>query len=704
MESRIDYYPTHQHEGFRFRRGRTLPFGATVVPNGVNFSIFSSAATSCTLVLFRKHEREPMVEIDVPREFRVGDVYSMIVFDLDCEDLEYGYRFGGPWEPRAGHCFDRSKIVSDPYARVMGGRDMWCAQPDWDDIYQHRARLAFDDFDWEDDRPLEIPTNDLVIYELHVRGFTAHPSSGVSAPGTFAGILEKIPFLRKLGVNCVELMPIFEFDEWENSRQHPETGQLLLNYWGYSTLGFFAPKAGYAATGRFGMQVDEVKNLIKELHKAGIEVILDVVLNHTAEGDHRGPTISFRGIDNRNYYILTPDGYYYNFSGCGNTLNCNHPVVRNMFLDCLRYWASDYHVDGFRFDLASILGRDQNGAPLANPPLLESLALDPVLSKCKLIAEAWDAGGLYQVGSFPAYDRWAEWNGKYRDAVRKFLKGDLGLVGEIATRIQGSPDLYYYRGPTASINFITCHDGFTLRDLFSYNDKHNEANGENNNDGANDNNSWNCGAEGDTNDESANALRVQLAKNAFCILMLGRGVPMFLMGDEMGRTQHGNNNSYGQDNELSWMDWALEQSNSELLRFVTMMIRFRRANPVLRAGAFYQGRDYVGSGKPDISFHGTQLWAADFSADSRCLAFLLCGKHTQGQQGDIYVAMNMYWEGLPYQIPTPPPGECWRVVVNTSMREPDDIFEMSEAPSLGGQQEVIVGPRSMIVLVTEACN
>jgi glycogen operon protein len=699
METRIDYYPTHEYQGFKFRRGRTLPFGATVVPNGVNFSIFSSAATSCTLVLFRKHEPEPMVEIDFPREFRIGDVYSMIVFDLDHEDLEYGYRFGGLWDPSAGQRFDRSKIVSDPYARVMGGRDVWCAKTDWNDIYQHRARLAFDDFDWEDDRPLETPITDMVIYELHVRGFTAHASSGVRAAGTFAGVLAKIPFLKELGVNCVELLPIFEFDEWENSRPHPGTGQSLVNYWGYSTLAFFAPKAGYAATGRLGMQVDEVKNLVKELHKAGIEVILDVVFNHTAEGDQRGPTISFRGIDNRNYYLLTPDGYYYNFSGCGNTLNCNHPVVRNLVLDCLRYWAADYHVDGFRFDLASILGRDQNGAPLANPPLLESLALDPVLSKCKLIAEAWDAGGLYQVGSFPAYNRWAEWNGKYRDSVRRFIKGDVGLVPEIACRIQGSPDLYYYRGPSASVNFIICHDGFTLHDLFSYNGKHNEANGENNNDGANDNYSWNCGAEGETDDESVNLLRLQLMKNSFCILMLSRGVPMFLMGDEMGRTQRGNNNSYCQDNDLSWMDWRLAERNSELLRFVRLMIRFRRAHPVLRSGYFYQGRDCVGSGKPDISFHGTQAGAPDFSPGSRCLAFLLCGKHTEGQQDDIYVAMNMYWEAVPYQIPKPGDGQCWKVVVNTSMRAPQDIFETSEAPSLREQDQVIVGPRSIMVLV-----
>src|SRR3954454_9657352 len=356
----------------------------------------------------------------------------MTVFDLDYEDLEYGYRFSGPHDPSRGLRFDHSKILSDPYARVLGGRDVWRAEPDWNNIYKHRSRLAFDDFDWEGDYPLETPIQDLVFYEMHVRGFTAHSSSQVSAPGTYAGLREKIPYLKELGVNCVELLPIYEFDEWENNRRHPDTGELLLNYWGYSTVAFFAPKAGYAATGVLGMQVDELKTTIKELHRNGIEVVLDVVFNHTAEGDHRGPTISFRGIDNQAYYMLTPEGYYYNFSGCGNTLNCNHPVARNMVIDCLRYWASEYHVDGFRFDLASILGRDQNGTPLTNPPLLESMAYDPVLANCKLIAEAWDAGGLYQVGSFPAYGRWAEWNGKYRDALRKFLKGDPGQVMPVA--------------------------------------------------------------------------------------------------------------------------------------------------------------------------------------------------------------------------------------------------------------------------------
>jgi isoamylase len=697
-EERIDFYPTHEADGVRFRRGRPLPFGATMVPNGVNFSVFSSSADSCTLVLFRKHEPRPYAEIEFPREFRIGDVYSIIVFDLDYETLEYGYRFSGPWDPATGQRFDKTKILCDPYAKVLGGRDVWRAQPDWNDIYQHRARLSFDDFDWEGDTAIEIPTKDLIIYEAHVRGFTAHASSKVSAPGTFAGLREKIPYLKSLGVNCLELLPIYEFDEWENNRKHPESGELLLNYWGYSTVGFFAPKAGYAATGNLGMQVDELKNLIKELHRAGIEIMLDVVFNHTAEGDQRGPYISYRGIDNRTYYILTPEGYYYNFSGCGNTLNCNHPVVRNMVLDCLRYWASEYHIDGFRFDLASILGRDQNGAPLSNPPLLESLAYDPVLSKCKLIAEAWDAGGMYQVGSFPAYGRWAEWNGKYRDSIRRFIKGDHGLVGEIAERIQGSPDLYWYRGPTASLNFITCHDGFTLRDMVSYNDKHNEANGEWNNDGSNDNNSWNCGWEGETNDPGVNALRRRQMKNAATLLFLSRGVPMLQMGDEVGRTQGGNNNSYCHDNALSWMDWNSLEKEKDLLRFFSKLLAFRQAHPVLRGNRFFEHRDYVGSGNPDIGFHGTRVGQPDWGGVSTCLAYRLCGKHATPQDDDIYVAINMYWDGLPFQVPAPPAGKGWRVAINTSMRSPEDIFDSEGGPRVDSA-EVIVGGRSMMVLV-----
>jgi isoamylase len=699
---RIDIYPTHEHQGFKLRAGRQLPFGASIVPGGVNFSIYSSHAVSCTLVLFEKGAPEPLVEIPFPDEFRIGNVFAMIVFGLDYENTEYGYQMDGPWDPQEGHRFDKDKILMDPYARAIGGRDVWGQTPDWNDIYHHRSRLVYDDFDWENDHPLETPIEDLVIYEAHVRSFTRDESSGVRHRGTFAGLREKIPYLKELGVSCIELMPVYEFDEFENSRTSPITGELLMNYWGYSTVGFFAPKAGFAATGHLGMQVDEFKALVKELHKNGIEVILDVVFNHTAEGNERGPYISFRGLDNKTYYMLTPEGYYFNFSGTGNTLNCNHPVVRNMVLDCLRYWAAEYHIDGFRFDLAAILGRAQNGAPLPNPPLLEALAHDPILAKCKLIAEAWDAGGLYQVGSFPAYGRWAEWNGKYRDAVRQFIKGDEGVVGEIAQRLQGSPDLYAFRGPTASINFITCHDGFTLNDLVSYNDKHNEANGEDNRDGANDNNSWNCGWEGPTDDPGIHALRRQQVKNAAAILMVSQGVPMILMGDEVARTKHGNNNTYCHDNALNWFDWSLVEKNADLFHFFKNIIAFRNAHPVLRNRWHFSNRDYMHSGYTDISWHGVQAWHADWSETSRVLAFMLDGKHAKnGSAHDdtIYVALNMYWDALPFELPKLPFGMQWHMAVNTSMPSPLEIFEPGTEPVIGDQTHVLVGGRSITVLV-----
>jgi glycogen operon protein len=680
-----------------------MPFGATLVPGGVNFSIYSSRATCCSLVLFEKGQAQPQAEIPFPDEFRIGNVFAMVVFDLDYENVEYGYRMDGPYDPTAGHRFDQSKILLDPYARAIGGRDVWGQAPDWDDIYQHRARLVYDDFDWEADRPLEIPIEDLLIYEMHVRGFTRDPSSNTKHGGTFAAIREKIPYLKSLGVNCVELLPIYEFDELENHRVNQETGELLVgNYWGYSTVGFFAPKAGYAATGRLGMQVDELKALVKELHKHGIEVLLDVVFNHTAEGNERGPTISYRGIDNRTYYMLTPEGYYFNFSGTGNTLNCNNPIVRDMVLRCLRYWAAEYHIDGFRFDLAAVLGRDPSGAPLSNPPLLESLAFDPVLAKCKLIAEAWDAGGLYQVGTFPAYGRWAEWNGKYRDALRRFLKGDAGMVGEVAQRLQGSPDLYAWRGPTASINFITCHDGFTLADLVTYDHKHNQANGENNNDGANDNYSWNCGWEGPSADPAINALRQRQIKNAIAMLLVSQGVPMILMGDEIGHTQQGNNNTYCQDNQLSWMDWTQVQSNADLLRFVSRCIAFRHAHPVLRNRDHFRNTDYAASGYPDISWHGTQAWNADWSDSSRTLAFMLCGKHARAgtqQDGYIYVAMNMHWEALTFELPGLPQDLHWHVFANTGATPPDDSYAPGSEPLLSDQGQILVGGRSVIILV-----
>lgn len=704
--SRIDIHPTHTSPDgkFKLRRGRPFPFGATLEPGGVNFSVFSSYATSCTLVLFQKHALKPMVEIPFPDEFRIGNVYTMVVFDLDYENIEYGFRMEGPNSFSEGQWFDKNKILMDPYAKIIGGRDVWGETPDWDNPYQHRARIAFDDFDWEQDRPLEIPPEDQIIYEMHVRSFTRHPSSGVKHRGTFAGIREKIPYLKELGITSVELMPIYEFDEFENSRPSPVTGELLVNYWGYSTVGFFAPKAGYAATGKIGMQVDELKALIKDLHKNGLEVILDVVFNHTAEGNENGPTISFRGIDNKTYYMLTPEGYYYNFSGCGNTLNCNNPIVRSIVLDCLRYWAAEYHIDGFRFDLASILGRDPWGAPLANPPLLETLAFDPILAKCKLIAEAWDAGGLYQVGSFPAFGRWAEWNGKYRDGVRKFLKGDAGRAGDMSQRIQGSPDLYAWEGraPATSINFITAHDGFTLMDLVSYNSKHNEANGENNNDGGNDNDSWNCGVEGITDDWSINALRHRQIKNAVAILMVSQGVPMILMGDEVGRTQYGNNNTYCHDNDLNWLDWELLEANLDIFRFFKNCIAFRKAHPVLRNRSHFRNQDYVGSGYADITWHGTEAWHADWSDSSRTLAFMLCGKHArEGTVSDnyIYVAMNMHWEANWFQIPGLPPGMKWHVFANTGASSPDDIWEPGKEPLLSNQYGILLGDRSVVILV-----
>ncbi len=700
---RIDIHPTHTYKNFKLRCGKPFPFGATLVPGGVNFSIYSSYATSCTLVLFKKHGAEPVAEIPFPEEFRIGNVYCMIVFDLDYECIEYGYRMDGANNFTDGQWFDKSKILMDPYAKIIGGREIWGKPPDWNNIYQHRAQIAFDDFDWEDDRPLEIPSEDLIIYEMHVRSFTVHPSSNVKHPGTFAGIREKIPYLKELGVNAVELMPIFEFDEFENSHSHPETGEMLYNYWGYSTVGFFAPKAGYATTGKLGMQVDEFKALVKDLHKNGIEVILDVVFNHTAEGNEHGPYISFRGIDNKTYYMLTPEGYYYNFSGCGNTLNCNNPIVRGLVLDCLRYWASEYHIDGFRFDLASILGRDPWGAPLNNPPLLETLAFDPILAKCKLIAEAWDAGGLYQVGSFPAYGRWAEWNGKYRDTIRKFLKGD-GNVGDVAQRLQGSPDLYAWAGrpPATSINFITAHDGFTLADLVSYNQKHNQANGENNSDGENDNESWNCGAEGWTENPGINALRQRQMRNAIAMLMISQGVPMLLMGDEIGHSKKGNNNTYCHDNELNWLDWTLLEKNADLFKFVKNCIVFRKTHPVLRNRQHFQNHDYVDSGYADISWHGTQAWDADWSNHSRTLAFMLCGKHAkEGTAEDdyIYVAMNMHYRPLQFEIPGLPPQMQWHIFANTGCTSPEDSWEPGTEPVLENQQKMLVGERSVIILV-----
>jgi len=690
---RIDNIPTETIAGFRVRPGKPLPFGVSSVPGGLNFSVYTSAGTACTLVLFSRSESAPLAEIKVPDHYRIGDVYSIVVYDLDYEDIEYGFKIDGPFDPAQGHRFNPDNILMDPYARVISGRDEWGVEPDWDKPYQYRSRVAFDDFDWEGDTPLEIDDADLVIYELHVRSFTKSESSGVKFKGTYAGIAEKIPYLKSLGVNAVELMPIFEFDEFENSRTHPDTGEKLFNYWGYSTVAFFAPKAGFAATGKFGMQVDEFKQLVKKLHQEGIEIILDVVFNHTAEGNERGPSISFKGLDNKIYYMLTPEGYYFNFSGTGNTLNCNNPIVRNLVLDCLRYWASEYHIDGFRFDLASILGRDPWGAPLSNPPLLESLAFDPILSSCKLIAEAWDAGGLYQVGTFPAFGRWSEWNGKYRDTARRYLKGDSDQVGEMAQRVQGSPDLYQWNGrsPATSINFITCHDGFTLADLVSFNGKHNEANGENNCDGGDDNHSWNCGAEGWTEDEGIKALRTRQSMNGLSMLLTSRGTPMLLMGDEFGRSQHGNNNAYCLDSPISWVDWTLLNSNKLLFEYTQALVNFRHQHPCLRINRF----DHPGSSHlPSCSFHGTTPWQVDWSAESRQLAWLMsCDKPDSKLMDAVYVATNTAHYATWFDLPSLPQGYCWHLCFNTG----DASTPNHTRTTPYNEHGILVGERSVVI-------
>ena len=691
---RVDSYPTHELNGIKYRIGKVLPYGATIVPNGVNFSIFSKYATSCELLLFHKGDNKPYAIIPFPNEFKIGDVFSMIVFDIDYETVEYGYRMDGKFEPNKGFWFNKEKILLDPYAKAISGRNVWGVDPDYTNSFQHRGKIVYDDFDWEGDKPLEIPMEDLIIYEMHVRSFTKHESSNVKYPGTFASLVSKIPYLKELGVNSIELLPIFEFDEFENSKVI--NGKRLYNYWGYSTVGFFAPKAGYAATGKYNMEVDELKNFVKLFHQNGIEVILDVVFNHTAEGNEKGPYISYRGIDNKTYYLLTADGSYYNFSGCGNTLNCNNSIVRNTILDCLRYWASEYHIDGFRFDLASILSRDENGAPMTSPPLLEILSHDAILSKCKLIAEAWDAGGLYQVGNFPSWGRWAEWNGQYRDTIRKFLKGEVAESKNLMKRIEGSEDMYRTRTSNASVNFITCHDGFTLYDLVSYNDKHNMDNGEENRDGCNDNNSWNCGAEGETEDIVIKNLRKKQMKNAITILLISRGIPMLLAGDEMCNTQFGNNNAYCHDNDISWIDWNKLDENRDMYQYFKKIIHFRKTHPVLRNCYFDRG--YNKTGYPEVSWHGEKPWKGENVNNSLYFAVMFVEekeKYKVSEDSYIYIAINMHWEAHNFELPVLPEDKKWHIFSDTSFDrkgEEDGIL-------LGNQQNLYVSERSIIIII-----
>lgn len=685
--------PIDTVNGFQIRPGFFREFGAVAIPGGVNFTIHTHGATSCELLLFHRKAEEPYAVIPFPESYRIGFCYSMIVFDLDIEEFEYAYRLDGPYDEKKGLRFDKNKILLDPYARAVTGQSQWGHVNNAQHGY--RARVVQSNFDWGDQRHHSIPMEDLIIYELHVRGFTMDESSGVKHHGTFEGLREKIPYLKELGVNAIELMPIFEFDEMRDVRLIDENE--LIDFWGYNPVSFFAPNTSYCSSMEYNREGLELKTLIKDLHDNGIEVILDVVFNHTAEGNEFGPCFSFKGFDNNIYYMLTPDGHYYNFSGCGNTLNCNHPVVRDMILECLRYWVIEYRVDGFRFDLASILGRNDDGTPLSQPPLLRILAFDSILGNVKLIAEAWDAGGLYQVGSFPSWKRWAEWNGRYRDDMRRFLKGDDFLAQTAAARITGSPDLYdpAYRGGNASINFLTCHDGFTLYDLYSYNQKHNEANGWGNTDGADDNNSWNCGVEGETDDPAILALRKRLMKNACAILLCSRGTPMFLSGDEFADTRYGNNNPYCQDNLISWLDWSLLKKNKDLFDFFQYMIRFRKDHPVIRKDL---EPSYLGI--PAMSTHGLTPDETNFSGDSHVVCVRFAGYNEATQKEDlVYLAVNSGWFPVTLTLPELPEHYKWKVAVNTG--DPKcQFFHKNSMPTV--ESKIFLGERSVIIFVATA--
>lgn len=692
--SQIHMVPMEVISGFEVRPGMYEINGATAIPCGVNFTIHSFGATSCELLLFKRKACEPYAVLPFPKHYRTGNVYSMIVFGLDIEEFEYAYRLDGPYNPLKGLLFDKNRYLLDIYAKAVTGQSVWgYKNPDG---CQYKARVVRNDFDWgRSGNPL-IPMEDLIIYELHVRGFTRHATSGVTSPGTFAGLIEKIPYLKELGINAVELMPIFEFDEMQGYREVPD-GTPLLDYWGYNTVSFFAPNSSYAGIVEYNREGTELKTLIKALHDNQIECFLDVVFNHTAEGNEYGPFFSFKGFDNNIYYMLTPDGKYYNFSGCGNTLNCNHPIVQQMILECLRYWTTAYHIDGFRFDLATILGRNEDGSPMSKPPLLQSLAFDAILGDVKLIAEAWDAGGLYQVGSFPAWNRWAEWNGRYRDDLRSYLKGDLALMKTAAQRITGSRDLYNpeFRGSNASVNFLTCHDGFTLWDLYSYNEKHNELNGWNNTDGSDDNRSWNCGREGDASDDpEITALRKKMAKNAFAVLMCSRGTPMFLSGDEFLNTQFGNNNAYCQDNEISWLNWDFIEKNKEHFEFCKYMIEFRKEHPVIR-----RKQGYCSLGYPEMSIF-------EPSEPTGILGILYAGRKEEENSDDlVYLAINTYWEEQDHPLPSLLSSYCWRMAIDTGSDRWGKANGADETVTCAERLlSIRMKPRSVCVLTAEALH
>jgi len=750
-------------EPFVTGRGRPLPLGMSSTPEGLNFALLCRHGTSVTLVILPEAGgKKPLAEFVLhPRRNRTGDLWHIRVSGLPTTFC-YGWRVDGPRDARTR--FDPTRLLLDPAATMLSNGAVWAGTCETDPLRTSRRSLAHRGprFDWGDDCPPLTPLEDSIIYELHVRGFTCHPSSGVEHPGTFRGLIEKIPYLKWLGVTAVELMPVFEFDECDCPFTNPDTGERLVNFWGYNPIAFAAVKAAYAATASQHGQNNEFREAVKALHAAGIEVILDVVFNHTGEGDDRGRTYSFRGLDNELYYLLDENGHYLNYSGCGNTVNCNHPIVRDLIMTCLRYWVSDMHVDGFRFDLASVLGRDRRGHVMVEPPVVESITEDGVMADTKLIAEPWDAAGLYQVGDFPFGRRWSEWNGKYRDDVRQFWRGDSGCVGALASRICGSADLYQSSGrlPRHSVNFVTCHDGFTLWDLVSYSHKHNRANGEDNRDGTNDNRSWNCGVEGETNDPEILALRLRQVKNLMTTLMISQGVPMILAGDEFLRTQKGNNNAWCQDNEVSWVNWELAERNQGFLRFVRELIWLRRRHPVFRRRRFFSGQFRPAEIKPslrvsfdpaqtgagpfpsagpvrpgeaglsgetrlpapipqtpppaalaglaDIHWHGVEPFQPDFSHDSHSLAFTLDGRFTGREHDpdyridcDVYVALNAWQLPLEFRIPPAPTRRTWHRVIDTAQPSPDDFLPEGEGPVVPEGTTYILKPFSTLLLISE---
>jgi len=681
------------------QRGSPIPLGATPFRSGVNFAIFSKHATSCTLVLIDPATHSTMAELAFdPQHNRTGQVWHAFVENAD-PGAHYGYRVDMQPNPDPTvYRFNPSNLLIDPCAHVISGGGAWGAHTAATAPQRVGVVKEWGLADWQQDQPLGIPLVDSIIYELHVRGFTVHETSLVANPGTFAGLVEKIPYLKQLGITAVELLPVNEFEEADTDRVNPFTGQRLLNFWGYQPRAFYAPNTAYSSKRGDGEQVTEFKEMVQAFHQAGIEVILDIVFNHTAEGDEHGPMFSFRGIDNPTYYILDQNGAYENFTGCGNTVNANNPVVRDFIIQCLRYWVITAHVDGFRFDLASVLGRGQDGSVLANPPLLESMAYDPVLANTKLIAEAWDAGGLYQVGTFPSWGRWAEWNGKFRDDVRKFVKGDPGMTSALATRILGSPDLYETsaREPYHSINFVTCHDGFTLNDLVSYNDKHNLANGENNADGGNDNNSWNCGAEGPTSDGGIQDLRDRQRRNFATILLMAHGVPMLLAGDEFERTQLGNTNAYCQDNDISWVNWHMADANADLVRFFRLLIGFRKRCSLLRRSTF----NFSGSDGFHVTWHGVKRMQPDWGNDSHAIAMQLTQFNADGARQDLHFIANAHWEDHAFELPQIGEFEWFRMV-DTSLPSPHDIADDGQEFPLPSQDSYTVKARSVVVFLAK---